>query len=389
MATNKFKSVMVNPSYELEFPPPQEFVKVNNIATFGEDVDAIFRQIEMHGDIIFGTDAAKLNFLGIMSLGVDMSGAPYGVIESTQGLGLKISGNILNGLTFYDGVTAVMEQSQFASISTNGFKTIGNLLINQSSASGWNFENGTIRNWNMYCESEIKTNNVIEDGGNGYSTIDLIAKKYSEGSLTDSISIGLNGSTKTVKVSDNATVQLPANTTIGGNTPATFGNNVSGTLKDLTFTDGITINKNQLILDPANYHDMAITFDDNEDPVKRGIKIEAYNFVQNIAKSLGPGEEAKNGLYLNCWSNGENYGDSLNGYIELSYGGSDEIETKINSTIISLQAPEVEISDLFTIPVYTTDDSGNYTKVNNETKTVRCVKQVLSDGTATYTLELA
>ena len=59
-----------------------------------------------------------------------------------------------------------------------------------------------------------------------------------------------------------------------------------------------------------------------------------------------------------------------------------------SSVGIELQGPTT-ISDTFTIPVYTTDDSGNYTKVNNETKTVRCVKQVLSDGTATYTLELA
>ena len=42
MATNKFKSVMVNPSYELEFPPPQEFVKVNNIATFGDNVSGTY-----------------------------------------------------------------------------------------------------------------------------------------------------------------------------------------------------------------------------------------------------------------------------------------------------------------------------------------------------------
>ena len=323
---SKVKTVMVDGGGIISYP--QNFTEANNLASFGTDVDAEFKDITSHGTLNFGSDTSKINFWGVMSLGINNSeGAPYGVIDS-DGIGLKICNTILNGLSFYNGTSAVMQSSPFASISTSGFTTVGNLSINQSGTSGWEFKNGIIRNWDKYCDSEIKTNNISDDSGAGYSTINLIAKNYSQGSLADSISIGLNGSTKTVTVSDNATVKLPITTTIGD--ILSFGFNPE--------TGNVSINPS------------------------------AYSFEL-------PG----------YYTNNE-------GQMELKPYGINDSNTKLQVDggvgEISLTAPKVSISDTFEIPVYTCDESGNYTKVANETKTVRCIKNDVN-GKVTYTLELA
>ena len=59
---SKTKTVMVDKVGGISYP--ENFISANNIAQFGYESDAVFRNIEMHGDIAFGTDTGELNFWG-------------------------------------------------------------------------------------------------------------------------------------------------------------------------------------------------------------------------------------------------------------------------------------------------------------------------------------
>lgn len=198
-------------------------------------------------------------------------------------------------------------------------------------------------------DNSIKLKSVNPEIGTTYIYLNNEASGNVDISAAGAVYIGAN------------LIDLTGNVTINGKTAATFGDTVSGTLKDLTFTDGIIIDKNKL--SAGGEYGSAITFND------AALNIAGYDSV-----------------YINGFSSGVTI-NSEGGEISLN-SNHNKIDAS-SSVGIVLTAPEVKISDTFTIPVYTVDNSGNYTKVVNETKTVRCVKQVLSDGTATYTLELA
>lgn len=476
MATNKFKSVMVNPSYELEFPPPQEFVKVNNIATFGSNVDGELHELKLYGPDLSEEDGGQA-LANYSCNTIELHSVGFPQISMHMGPNLRS-----------DAECAITTSG--LGLSLPDYTYVGNVYLHE---------------------------NRISYGEDGDTQIILSDEQINVGS-------------------SNTKVVLPANTTIGGNTPATFGDNVSGTLKDLTigYGGGIYGRGESLWIQPVSYslskiqlnlEDVYITsrtfehtFADytifNSSPkdisfntiyagdsgqYKISFKNSDYNIIEllsdfdstsgipvssniniksnavninanggvvishNFAKQSADADATFNALELtnandaglivslsggyngtpetklkgksgrfiiegaileNCTYETNILGNlaisgnkilgSSNTDVQYAYVDIYDADNPYNSEIalnvydngiriantntelgaiggyeIKMTAPKVSISDTFEIPVYTTDDAGNYTKVNNERKTVRCVKQVLSDGTATYTLELA
>lgn len=339
---SKVKTVMVDDGGIISYP--QNFKEVNNFASFGTNVDATFNNISTEGTI------------------------------NTKSI------NIYNGgLNFYKNSGEVMagQNGSFASINSSGITSTGSLTIEQNyEYIAWEFKNGTIRNWNKYCDSTITTGNNDVDSGNGYSTINLTAKKYSKGSLTDSISIGLNGSTKTVKVSDNATVQLPANTTIGGVAPAMFGSDINGTLDTL---------------DTRVLYTSCIKPDDDS---STEIVMDDYNF--KVATNIG-------------WELSDSYGNSISSsetsgiYINITsadpgvFSGTGIAQVLNESTALNKKLPTAKAVYDFVKSYSPTIDLSNYqTKLNYYSESVyddgsshvfiEADQTIIGDNTAHITL---
>lgn len=247
MAENsKFKTVMVNSGSEIAFP--ENFISANKIAqttlidgnnsTFQSAVTETFERLgkinvpSVEAYQIVNRDNPKSGGIYISDpLGSDrgititennplfvdeIRGRDNYVNDSYYCIALGAGGidighnthsNLLHisteGITVSDNATVQLPANTIIGRGSN--TSHGSLTIALDYGRAWEFKNGTICNLDMYCDSEIKTNNV-RDGGNGYSTIELIAKKYSEGSLTDSVSIGLDGSTQTVNI--NGTIKM-------------------------------------------------------------------------------------------------------------------------------------------------------------------------------------
>jgi hypothetical protein len=442
---SKTKTVMVDRVGGISYP--ENFISANKIAQLGSNIDVEFGDITSYGSLICKATDSVLNFSGLMELGVNRGSLiPYGYISIASEIGLELPNTIItkDSLSIYDGLNSMQNNTPFVVIGNGGITTTGHLTAsslyietNPNSAKGWNFVNGSIRYYDTYCSSEINAYNYCPRDGAGYSTIELAAHKYNQGSPDSSVSININGR-------DGITLCGPVtvNNTLLEDMIATAVSSIdlSGYQTKLNYysesvyDDGsnhvfITaeqtkIGDNKTYIDVMPYYySKSITIQNDEGDINissntnlnlgytkfDSINKDNYSTINNQVINIGC--SSTNGYYYNYYElignttnisgkviniggsadNGMSIpGSSINligTAIKISSQGISPNNTgsyiKLDGDNISLEPDpspndgHIKMGTYFTAPVYTENDDGSYTKTN---KTV-ALRVVERDGT--------
>jgi hypothetical protein len=262
---NRQFSVMVDDSGVLNYP--QNFITANSLASFGSDVVGTFKQIKL-GNENTGASTIILNSTEDENLGYNtdliisnknLSGYTNRIIlnfsennnDPIVGPGLNMEYNTVLGTAdirlstsssnHYSG--SIYLNSYNTSITCINKFTVSADYVSLNSPEG-NFSvnmpegNTLIKTGGLTSILAQKESGAVEIGV-GHSYFDMPAP----GTLSNNIIIDKD------KIAVSAPlVELPANTTIGGAAPATFGNNVVGTLKQLTIESQAEGSKEGIII---------------------------------------------------------------------------------------------------------------------------------------------
>ena len=251
-ANNRQFSVMVDSGGVLSYP--QNFITANSLASFGSDVVGTFKQIKL-GNENTGASTIILNSTEDENLGYNtdliisnknLSGYTNRIIlnfsennnDPTVGPGLKMEYNTVLGTadirlnttsSTHDSGSIYLNSFDTSITCNSQFTVSANYGVSLNSSEGgfsMNMPEGNtlIKTGGLTSILSQKESGAVEIGV-GHSYFDMPAP----GTLSNNIIIDKD------KIAVSAPlVELPANTTIGGATPAIFGSEVAGTLGSLT-----------------------------------------------------------------------------------------------------------------------------------------------------------
>ena len=296
MADKTF-SVMVNKDGVLDYP--SNFITANNLAKFGSEVVGTFKEIKF-GSEETGASTIILNLTEDENLGYNTD--------------LIISNKNLSGYTN----SIILNFSE-----NNNDPTVGPGL-------------------------EMEYNTVL---GTADITLSTTSSTHSGGSIyLNSCNTSITCDQFTVTA---PSASLPANTTIGGSKPATFGSDVDGTLKSLNTTKVSSLTGTEYIefTPPDEFGNGSVVSFYTDDGASIQKRFEINAMLARLDIPYGNIELiGSDGISLDSNSISLNSGD-----IELIGGGV----ISLNSAGISLNSSDISLNSSGTAKIYSQQEDGN------------------------------
>lgn len=335
--TNKQFSVMVDDSGVLSYP--QNFITTNQLAKFGSEVVGTLKSLNTtRVSSLTGTE--YIEFTSVDESGnTDSTISFYTYDDASIKKYFEINAALAR-LNIPYGNIELESHDNISLNSTDGYIKLASyygVILNSSEGSfSMNMPEGNtiIQTGGLTSILATKETGAVEIGvGHGY--FDMSAP----GTLSNNIVINKD------KIAVSAPlVELPSNTTIGGATPATFGNNVVGMLKQLA------------IMNPVDENNPSLTV--------MGVNNKFANFIDgnnDIVIIDGMGHTSQTGLAINNIGSGNAItvnGSTVDAIIEINSANIKSSGSFIkinggslyeNSGIITVEGIECSNSGIFNI----------------------------------------